>query len=256
MDIRRRLWIYIALLLLALGLMYWLNRSGQTSQAEPKRSLLPRDYPEVRAEGTLRVLAPYYLSRLDKSHKDNLQRLISKLSKRSGLEVQVLLEDNTQQALQLLTAGEVDLVLHAIERTVQLDSTALLWLQEDVAEPIYLVQRPDSLGQIARQLDLENSVIVLPRGSSLSLFVRHLADDLGFELTFEEDSLYNTEQLIMKVQSGTIDYTLCSGEERTRYKDFFPNLNFSVPISHNLRRGWITRRSAPMLADSLRHWLY
>lgn len=255
MDIRRRMWIYLALLLAALSLMFWLNRSAQQTAKDEARPLLPRDYAEVKAEGRIRVLAPYYLSRLGKGDKLNLQSLIAKLSKRSGLDVQMLLEDNTQKALDMLARGEVDLVLHSVERTTVLDSTTLLWLREEVAEPIYLVQRPDSVGQVVPQLELGGATIVLPKGSSLSLFVQHLADELGLELSLKEDSLYNTEQLLIKVQAGTIDYTLCSGEERKYYTSLFPQLDFSVPMSHNLRKGWLVRRSSPILADSLSLWL-
>lgn len=255
MDIDRRMWIYLALLLAALGLMYWLNRSAQEASKTEDRQLLPRDYAEVKAEGKLRVLAPYYLSRLGKGDKHNLQSFMAKLGKRSGLEVQMLLEDNTHKALEMLIRGEVDLVLHSVERTSLLDSTSFVWLSEDVAEPIYLVQLPDSIGQIVPQLGLGGTTIVLPQGSSLALFVQHLADELGLELKLKEDSLYNTEQLIIKVQAGSIDYTLCSGEERKYYTNLFPQLDFSVPMSHNLRKGWLARRSSPILADSLSLWI-
>lgn len=257
MNIQRRMWLYLVLLLLALGTMYWLNKSAKASQEASEFSLLPRDYDKVQSEGILRLVAPYYLSRIDSVQKGSLPRLMQQLRSRSGLEVQVLLEDNADKALELLREGYADLVLHPIERTDRLDTTTYTWLKELVAAPIYLVQRRDSTGQasITKQFDLEQDTIVLPRNSSMKLFVEHLSEDLGVEVRVIEDSLYNTEQLIIKVQAGSINYTLCSGEEATRYAKLFPGLDFGLPMSHHLRRGWITRRSAPALSDSLNLWL-
>lgn len=256
MDIRKRMWLYLILLVLALGTMWLLKPSTQGDDTDKAKSLLPRDYKEVKEEGILRVLAPYTVTQENTSTSgENVQSLINSLKKLSGLDIELRLEDNTHKALEMLLLGEVDLVLKPIAHTAELDSSLYIWLGQHVAEPIYLVQRKDTTQQIHKQLELENKVITLAHRSHLRLFLQHLTEEMGITMQIREDSLYNTEQLIMKVQAGSIDYTLCSGEEVKRYKDSFPSLDFTLPITHNLRRGWLTRRSSPQLADSLRYWL-
>lgn len=256
MDIRKRMWLYLILLVLALGTMWLLKPSTQGDDTDKAKSLLPRDYKEVKEEGILRVLAPYTVTQENTSTSgENVQSLINSLKQLSGLDIELRLEDNTHKALEMLLLGEVDLVLKPIAHTAELDSSLYIWLGQHVAEPIYLVQRKDTTQQIYKQLELENKVITLAHRSHLRLFLQHLTEEMGITMQIREDSLYNTEQLIMKVQAGSIDYTLCSGEEVKRYKDSFPSLDFTLPITHNLRRGWLTRRSSPQLADSLRYWL-
>lgn len=255
MDIRRRMWLYLALLLLALGTMYCLNELVLKPQQLAQEENPTRDYQTVLKDGTIRLLAPYRLTLEPEHSPNNLKKLMEKLRKRSSLEVELRLEDNTHKALDQLLASKVDLVLHSIAHTSRLDSNAFVWLHEVVAEPIYLVQRQDSSQQLKKQLDLEHQTITLPLGSPMKIFVEHIADEMGVELHTEEDSLYNTEQLIMKVQAGSIDYTLCSGEEAKTYRNRFPTLDFNLPISHNLRRGWIARKATLQLADSLSVWL-
>lgn len=240
--------------MLALLTMVLLHRSGLSGTKEETKVSSPRSYKELKADGYLNILAPYNLTLVDSLSPSSLPRLMAKLRESSGLEIRLHLEDNTQRALDMLQSGDVDLVLHSVAHTASVDSTHFVWLHELVADPIYIVQRADSL-QITKQLDLNHKVITLPQSSPQRIFVEHLADEMGLELSISEDEYYNTEQLVMKVNAGTIDYTLCSGEEAKRYRKLFPSLNFDLPISHNLRRGWIARRSTPQLTDSLRVWL-
>lgn len=256
MNIRKRMWLYLVLLVLALATMWMLKPGRQASVLSEGQSRLPRDYNEVKQEGILRILAPYSFTQEHReASKLNAQTLVNQLKKLSGLQVELRLEDNTHRALEMLLLGEVDLILKPVAHTAELDSSLYIWLGQHVAEPIYLVQRKDTLSQIHKQLELEGQTITLPHKSQLHLFLQHLTEEMGINLRVQEDSLYNTEQLIVKVQAGTIDYTLCSGEEVRRYKDSFPQLDFTLPITHNLRRGWLTRRSSPQLADSLNYWL-
>lgn len=257
MNINKRLWLYLGLLLLALGTMYLIRSySAADESAGSAKPSGARDYSEVKAEGKLRLLAPYSLTQVDSLSPDNLPRLINHLKSLSKLEVELKLEDNTHKALEQLLLGEVDLVLQPVAQTAELDSSLFVWIQQHVAEPIYLVQRKgDSIPAIRKQLELEQKTITLARESYLKLFIKHLNDEMGMSVQVQEDSLYNTEQLIMKVGSSAIDYTLCSGEEAKRYAARFPELDFGLPISHNLRRGWLARRSSPQLADSLKRWL-
>lgn len=252
---KRQLWIYGIGLGLVLILMYALRQCVTGDNKPVATEDIVRDYSDIREEGTLRLIAPYHLARLDSLDPSNVATLLQKLGARSGLKLNLEFEDNTQRALDKLRAGAVDLVLEPVALTSELDSSLFASVGEYVSSPLYLVQRADSTKLIKKQLELEGKTITLPRESLSQLFVGHLADELGVAVATKEDSLYNTEQLIMKVRAGSIDYTLCSAEERKYYEASFPELDFSLPLSHSLRRGWICRRSSPALIDSLRSWL-
>lgn len=252
-----RMRLYLISLLLALGAMGLIARYTNPTEQADEAQEVARDYAEIAQEGKLRILAPYTSHTRDESSDStaSLLALSRKLARASGLEVELRLEDNTNQALRLLTLGHVDLIAHPLIRSASIDTMRYRWITETTSGPIYLVQRHDTARLITRQLDLVEQTIHLPKGSSLALFVHHLADEIGGNIHTTEDELYNTEQLIVLVQSGDISLTLCSEDERKRLEGYFPELDFSLPLSHSLRRGWLVRRSSPQLADSLTSWL-
>ncbi len=259
LNIRKRIYLYGGLLALSLGTMYLLRQGkGDAKQDNIEKSTLPRDLEEIRQEGKLRLIAPYSFIPVDSLRDKGVQNLsfIRKLSNLSKLEVQLIFEDNVMKAIQLLLQGKADAVLSAVEKTSQLDSLPIDWITEDATKPIYLVQKQDTVHRVNKHSELNGKEITIPRHSPYKLFIRHLSDDLGINVKCKEDSLYNTEQLIMLVNAGKLSYTICDGEEVEYYKKHFPSLNYELPMSHALRRGWVVRRQSPVLKDSLLHWLH
>ena len=259
LNIRKRIYLYGGLLVLSLGTMYLLQQGkGDAKQDNIEKSTLPRDLEEIRLEGKLRLIAPYSFIPVDSLRDKGVQNLsfIRKLSSLSKLEVQLIFEDNVMKAIQPLLQGKADAVLSSVEKTSQLDSLQIDWITEETTKPIYLVQKSSSSHSIHKHSELNGKEITISRNSPYKLFIRHLSDDLGINVKFREDSLYNTEQLIMLVNAGKLSYTICDGEEVEYYKKRFPSLNYELPMSHALRRGWVVRKQSPVLKDSLLHWLH
>lgn len=258
-NIKIRLFIYVALLALAVGSMHFLRHCSTKKVRQHAPAVeLPRDLHEIQREGILRLIAPYSFVPTDSQRLGSIQGLafIKQLSHRSKAQVELTFEDNTMKAIQLLLIGEADAVLSSIAKTSQLDSLPIAWVSENTSLPLYLVQRKEDTLAIAKHSDLNGKCLTIPSNSPYSLFIKHLSDDLGIKIKVKEDSLYNTEQLIMMVQSGKEAYTICNGEDIDRYQRHFPKLDFSLPLSHALRRGWIVRKDSPILKDSLIKWLH
>lgn len=254
MGSAKQIRLYGVLLLFTLMLMGWLYQLAQSDAETISSETIHKDYTEIHSVGRIIVATSYSAFAYD-STNSQLQTLIQTLSRNSGLDVNVVVEDNTRKMLDLLRAGEVDIIVKPLVRTSEIDTALFSWLHSEVSGPIYLVQRRDSTGQVSKQLDLTGKTIRLPQGSPQSIFLRHLSEEMGLSLDIEYDPVYNTEQIIMLVSAGEVDYTLCSESEATVYQELFPTLDFSLPVSHNLRRGWLIRKSSVHLRDSLRRWL-
>lgn len=248
-----RMRLYLVCLVLTLVAMGFIARCSRSS-TQSESIIVERDYPQIAQEGKLRVLASY-AQHQEANSSGSIVMLSRRLSQASGLEIEIRLEDNTDEALRLLASGQIDLIMHPLVRSSAIDTIQYRWVRESTSGPIYLVQRLDSATRLTRQLDLEGQTIHLPKGSPHALFVQHLANEIGGTINITEDELYNTEQLIVLVQARQIDLTLCNEDERKRLETHFPELDFSLPLSHSLRRGWLVRRSSPMLSDSLSSWL-
>ncbi len=249
----KRRYIYIALaVLILLGFLFFglLNKSKHLEQSNPK----DRDYQEVVESATLKVLTSYSAYSRGEEQKQELSRFIDFVKQEKGLNVKLTKENSRPLALQKLLSGEVDLLAEKIVLTAKIDTAHFVALNEEFCEPIYLVQRNDSLC-IKSHFDLANKEIYLPKDSELELFVEHLSKEIAEPVSVKIDPLYATEQLILKVLNGKIDYTLCSAEEARYYSEQFPNLDISLPISFSLRRAWLVRKSSKELCDSLTSWV-
>lgn len=258
MKIRRRTFIYLGLLALVLGAMLYLSQLRSQRQEQSALTEVVRDYPEIAHEGVLRLLAPYNAHSYDgelQQMTGSVYRLAQELGSRTGLKVEVVLENGQDRSLRMLLSGEVDLIASPRVRTTDIDTLRYQWVQDRTSGPIYLVGRKDSLSTVSSHLDLAGRVITLPKASALRLFVEHLQEEIGEGISIELDPLYSTEQLIILVASGKRDYTLCTSQEAEYYRQKFPDLDITFPMSYSLREGWLARRSSPALVDSLKVWL-
>lgn len=262
-KVLRRYMIGLIIAIVAMVILYDCSRRARETYATEHSSSI-RDYTEITAEGRLRLLVGYEAfgdGALDSTSKaDSKQERggwifrLSRLVSRYGLSLDVTLEDNVQQALDQLLAHEIDIIALPILRTMQIDTTSFRWIEVHTSGPLYLVQRR-GMEEIHRQMDLSGRTVHLPRRSQQRLFVEHLSQEMGEDIRVEEHPLYNTEQLISMLQASLIDYTLCTSDERKRYESLFPDLSFSLPVSYNLRQGWLIRASSPQLADSIEQWM-
>ena len=234
--------IYGLALLCALGLMYYLRGRTNATAEHSRGTNSERDYPEIRKEGVLRLLTLVY-------------ELAKRLHQQTGLQVEVVLENSWERALEELRTGAVDVIARPLAHTVAIDTALFRPFGAATTGPIFLVQRKaDSATHVDRQLDLAGRTITLPEASPLRLFLEHLGEEIGDSIRLAVDPHYATEGLAMLVASGKIPYTACSEVDAKRLAEKLPELDCSLPLSYSLRTTWLLRRSSPQLADSLLSW--
>lgn len=249
--------IYGLALLCALGLMYYLRGRTNTTAEHSRGANSERDYPEIRKEGVLRLLTAYGEGGEVQDGKLTglVYELAKRLHQRTGLQVEVVLENSWERALEELRTGAVDVIARPLAHTVAIDTALFRPFGEATTGPIFLVQRKaDSATHVGRQLDLAGRTITLPEASPLRLFLEHLGEEIGDSIRLAVDPHYATEGLAMLVASGKIPYTACSEVDAKRLAEKLPELDCSLPLSYSLRTTWLLRRSSPQLVDSLLSW--
>ncbi len=243
-------------LLLALvfivGLVFLALWIGQDDQGQSARSL--REYKEVFEGRTLRILSPYSACSREGKQEQELEQFLNFVKKEKGLNISLRKENDHSKAFEYLLSGGIDLICEKLIITARIDTTKFAIINEEFSKPIYLVQRADSLA-IKSHFDLAYKTICLPKDSELQIFVEHLSKEIAEPVYIDFDSLYTSEQLILKVLDGKIDYTLCTSEEAKYYMKEFEGLDISLPISFGLRCAWLGRKSSPILCDSIEQWV-
>ena len=249
--------LYIILLLHVIGMIVSLQDS-RSGDAAPTPTA-GRDYPEIRREGTLRLLTAYTEGGVHAEGGEltgAVYTLAKKLQERSGIRVEVILENSWERALQLLSEGGADLVVRPMASTADVDTTRFLLFGQQTSGPLFLVQRrADSTTLVKRQIELAGRMITLPKGSPFHLFIEHLSEEIGDSIHLDVDTLYQAEQLAMRVASGKISYTVCTDTEAKAFSKAFPELDCSIPLSYSFRTAWLLRHTSLALRDSLSVWM-
>ncbi|MDO4672838.1 MAG: transporter substrate-binding domain-containing protein [Porphyromonadaceae bacterium] len=249
---RKRIIIYIVLLILTILMMILLGRHKNTTHNpyELPSKNAQRDWKEIKKSGKLTLLTSY--NGLDyKIEGDSVKGFVYKvskeLSKLTGLNVDIKIENNWPKSELALSRGEVDVIAIPTLITTDLDKAHFKALNPIEMSQFYLVKKKGQADDI--------DSIVIPQGIPAKLIVQNIADEWGKEIKIVEDSIYGPEQLSILVNDGKISNTIVASGQKERLIKLLPNIDCSTPLSVTLRKSWLVRNNSTALADSLNRWL-
>ncbi|MEG0992527.1 MAG: transporter substrate-binding domain-containing protein [Bacteroidales bacterium] len=251
-----RLSIY--LFSLALAVMTMLGIRLYLKSREP---LPPRDLPEIKEEGILRIGVEYNKSSFYVSG-DTIAgfeyELCKAIEKTSGLRVEIYPEANLSNSMQGLLNQRIDIVARPIpitlaykenfNFTIPISTNRLILVQREAASN-------NGIQPIRNQLELARKTVYIPAQSASQQRLNNLSVEIADSIYFIEDTLYGEEQLIMRVARHEIDYVICSENIARNFAKDYPNLDILTAVGFTQFRGWALRKDSPVLLDSLNSWL-
>ncbi|MBC8601997.1 transporter substrate-binding domain-containing protein [Parabacteroides acidifaciens] len=257
MKSRKLIGVYAGLLIIAVATMIMLWRLKTMQKAE----ILPRDYPEIKQEGILRMVTEYnqsgYYVAGDtiEGFQYELSQAIAKLS---GLEVQTHLEMSLAESFQELEKNKCDIIARNIPITSDIKEE-YLFTEPIVLNKQVLVQRTEEANKgikpLRNQLDLAGKTLYIPKDSPARLRLQNLGHEIGDTIYVVEDELYSGEQLAIMVAKGDIDYAVCDQQIATLSQKQLPEIDIKTDISFTQLQSWAVRKDSPILLDSLNSWL-
>jgi membrane-bound lytic murein transglycosylase MltF len=195
---------YGVLLVAALFLMVMLHTVSRKAGLA-----LPRDFPQIAKSGELNIVTDYNPIGYHVSG-DTVAGfqygLIKALERDWKLKVNIFLENSLDENLLGLEQGKYDIVARNIPVNTHLRQqfgfTGSINLNKQV-----LVQR--KLAPIRQHLDLAKKTIHVHKDSPVILRLQNLSHEIGDTIFVVQNDLYETEQLVMMVAGGDIDFTVC-----------------------------------------------
>ena len=253
---RKILLVYVILLVLVVVTM--MNLWSYRQQKQP---LSPRDYPEIRQEGVLRVVTEYNPTGyfVDGDTILGFQyELCQAIARVSGLEVQMQLEMTLDKSFDLLNRQAVDVIARNIPITTEVKEH-YLFTEPIILNRQVLVQRTakanHGIQPIRNQLHLGKKTLYLPKNSPALLRLRNLEHEIGDTIYVHEDELYSDEQLIIQVAKGDIDFAVYNQQNAEQLLNQYPEIDIQTDISFTQLESWVMRSDSPLLRDSLNCWL-
>jgi len=220
-----------------------------------------RDLPEIKESKILSVVTEYNSNDFHVAG-DSITgfqyELCRYIAQRSGLKVQIYLENDLEAAIQKLENNKYDVIAQNIPITNE-NKQFLAFTVPITQNKQVLVQRKhnetDSVPFIANQLDLANKTVYVTKDSPSILRINHLAEEIAEPIHIKEIAGYTSEHLIYMVEKKEIDYAVVDKEIASKNAQLFPDLDFNTDISFTQLQAWALRKNAPVLLDSLNVWI-
>ena len=219
-----------------------------------------RDYQQIKEEGVLHIVTEYNQSGyyLTNETIEGFQYELSKaIAALSGLEVFIYLDMSLEKSFDGLYTNQYDIVAQNIPTTSDLKQN-YLFIDPIVLNKQVLVQRTaeenHTIPPIRNHLDLAKKTLYIPKNSPARLRLQHLQSEIGDSIFIIEDPLYSSEQLMIMVAKGDIDYAVCDQHIAQLSQKQLPEIDIKTDISFTQLQSWAVRRNAPVLLDSLNHW--
>ena len=217
------------------------------------------DLPQIKDSGVLVVLTlNSSISYFDyRGEPMGFQYELAKQFAQSlGLKLELKVAPDTEDLVQMLLAGEGDLIAYPLPVTKELKDS-LHYCGEDIITHQVLVQRNGNKKEkaITNVTELIDKNVYAKDGKYLDR-LNNLNKELGGGILIHkvDNDSTSIEDLIMQVSTGVIDYTLCDNDLARLNKTYYTNLNINLPVSFDQRASWAVRKNAPLLAEAANQW--
>ncbi len=173
-----------------------------------------------------------------------------------NLKINIKIAENENRLVEMLMAGDGDLVAYEVPVTNKLKSELLYCGRESVNEQV-VVQKSIPKDSVLKDVtDMIGQEVWVIKGSKQYDRLVNLNEELGGGIIIREIGMdtVTVEDLIGMVYSGKIKYTISDYDVAQLNRTYYPRLNLALKVSHPQRSSWAVNKSSPKLAEALDDW--
>ena len=216
-----------------------------------------RDFAQIKASGTLKIATSYnslnYYVKGDTIEGVQYE-LIKRLGKHFGLKIEIFLENDLQKSFEGLKKGRYDIVARNIPVTSELRELYAFTDPFRFSRQVLIQNKNKENPPLRNQLDLAGETLYINANSPVKLRIKNLEDEIGDTIHIVE-SPYDTEQLVMMVAHGEIEYAVGDLETVQLLSPRFKDIDYNTDITFDQLQSWALRKNSPALLDSINLWL-
>lgn len=246
----------IFFLLLSVLLLYSCNSNKQEQE---KDNSIPMDLPQLKAKGEITAVTLYSSTSYFQYKMQPMgyeYDLIKDFAASQGLTLNVKVAENAVRLVEMLEAGEADVVAYPIQINNRMKEQILYCGREELDSQV-LIQRSNKGDTILTDVtELIGKEVYVKPNTKYYERLKNLDVELGGGIHIQdiEKDTVTTEDLIGMVSQGEIPYTISDENTARLNKTYYWNINIDLKISFLQRSSWIVRKSSPELAKAINAW--
>lgn len=243
--------------LLLFSLLLWNCNSNKQEKEEDVA--VPIDLPQLKAEGEITAVTLYSSTSYFQYKMQPMgyeYDLIKDFARSQGLKLNIKVAENVNRLVEMLEAGEADVVAYPIQVNNKLKQELIYCGREELSSQV-LVQRANKGDTILTDVtELIGKEVYVKPETKYSERLKNLDVELGGGIQMKDiqKDTVTTEDLIEMVSQGKIPYTISDDKIARLNKTYYWNINTSLKVSFMQRSFWVVRKSSPLLADAINTW--
>lgn len=192
--------------------------------------------------------------------------MLKNLANYLNVKLTIKLVDNTDSIFVMLNRGDGDLVAYAMAETDERRE----WVS--FTDPFFISQKsliqklPRNWREMSQRnidtclvrnvLELAGKDVYVRKNSTHYYALRKMNKQLDNAINIVTvDNYTTTEELIDKVVSGDIQFTVADNEVAKNYATYNDSIDFKTPVSMPQKMAWVVRKNSPLLLDTINVWL-
>ena len=187
--------------------------------------------------------------------------LVKQFSKDKGWKFEIIVEEDLQKALEMLNDDKADIVAmdithtktreNIIEFTKSIGETQQVLVQRKQ----YNKKKSDTSIYLKKATDLENKTVFVQKGTIFKENLNHLKEITATDFTVVEDSIHTMEELVIMVDNGLIDYTVCDERIAKANSTYSNRIDYKLSLSPHQKLAWAIPKGADSLLVVVNNWI-
>ena len=236
-----------------------LSSCSGKKQEQKEDDFVSMDLPQLKAQGEITAVTLYSSTSYFQYKMEPMgyeYDLIKDFARSEGLKLNIKVAENATRLIEMLEAGEADVIAYPIQVSNNLKENYLYCGREELTSQV-LVQRANKGDTILKDVTqlIGKDVYVKPDTKYYER-LKNLDKELrgGIHIKDIKKDTVTTEDLIAMVSQGEIPYTISDDNIARLNKTYFWNINVSLKVSFMQRSSWLVRKSSPQLAEAINAW--
>lgn len=172
-----------------------------------------------------------------------------------GVKLELIAENNLDEAFQMLENGEVDIFANNLTITAKRKENFLFTLPHSTTRQVLVQKKGVGYNPIRTPLDLGDKIVYVQEGSVSAQRLKNLSEENGTQVIVVEMPKYEADELIELVANGEIDFTVCDEDVARVNSFYFDNIDIDTPVSFDQNLAWAVNKKSEGLQEALNEWI-